>query len=250
MSDTDFIYGRNSVLGMLETAPEKIAKIYIRDSAKGRPVDEIKELAAASRIPFQIVPGNKLYQMVGKVNDQGLVAQVSMGDYIELDDWLEEQTMETSPVVLILDEIEDAHNFGAIIRSAASSGVAGIIVGKHKQAPLNATVFKTSAGTLPLIPIIRVTNLSQALLQLKDYGFWICGTDQDASEAYWEQDLSMPLAIVVGNEGRGMRQLTKKNCDFMVRIPMERSVESLNASVSAALLSYEALRQRKLKSDA
>ncbi len=246
MSDTDFIYGRNSVSGLMSKSPETIAKLYIRDSAKGKIIDDLKRDAAASRIPFQIVPGNKLFQMVGKVNDQGVVAQVSMGEYVELENWFTTIDISAKPIVLLLDEIEDAHNFGAIIRTAASAGVAGIIVGKHKQAPLNSTVFKTSSGTLPLLPIVRVTNISQAIDRLKEEGFWVCGTDQDADENYWQKDLNMPLVIIIGNEGKGMRYLTKKNCDFLVSIPMDEAVESLNASVSAALLCYEALRQRKM----
>lgn len=248
MSDSEFIYGRNAVKGILETKPDRVAKIYIKQGSRGSVVDDIRQLASGSKVPFQEVPGTKLFQLVGKVNDQGIVAQISMSTYLEYEEWIENIDVADNPVVLLLDEIEDAHNFGAIIRSAVASGVAGIIVSKHKQAPLNATVFKTSAGTLPLASVIRVTNLSQTLQKLKDDGFWICGLEQESEQTFWEKDLILPLVLVIGNEGKGMRPVTEKNCDFTVSIPMLSSIESLNASVSSALVTYEALRQRQTKS--
>lgn len=247
MSESEYVYGRNAVKSLLENAPDRIAKIFIKESNRGSIIDSIRELSSAAKIPYQEVPGNKMYQLVGKVNDQGIVAQVSMASYLEYEEWIEEIDISENPIVLLLDEIEDAHNFGAIIRSAVAAGVKGIIVSKHKQAPVNATVFKTSAGTIPLSSIVRVTNTSQTLQKLKDVGFWICGLDQHADSNFWKTDLVMPLVIVVGNEGKGMRPVMQKNCDLTVSVPMYNGVESLNASVSAAIVCYEALRQRNIK---
>ncbi len=191
------------------------------------------------------VPGTKLFDLVGKVNDQGVVASVSMAIYIEFEEWLESFKPTNNSAVLLLDEIEDPHNFGAILRTAAAAGIDAIIVPKHRQAPVNATVFKTSAGTAGRIPIVRAVNLNQAILSLKEHKFWIAGLDQTANTLLWEQTFDVPMAFVIGNEGRGMRKKTGEHCDFLLSIPMKNSVESLNASVSAALVCYEWRRQKE-----
>jgi 23S rRNA (guanosine2251-2'-O)-methyltransferase len=243
MEEDLLLYGRNPVEEQLMINPEKIEKIYLKDSAGGG-LAKIIALASENRIPVQRVPGKKLHDMVGPVNDQGVVAQMSAIAYKELEDWLDETDPKSNPVVIILDEIEDVANFGAILRTAAACDVSAVIVPKHRQAPVNATVFKTSAGTAGRIPIIRVINLNQSIARLKDAGFWIAGLDQQAKAALWQQDLLMPLGIVLGSEGKGIRQKTLEHCDFSVRLPMENQVESLNASVTAALVCYEVVRQR------
>jgi len=243
MEEDLLLFGRNPVEEQLMINPEKIEKIYIKDSAGGG-LAKIIALASENRIPVQRVPGKKLHDMVGPVNDQGVVAQMSAIAYLELEDWLDETDPKSNPVVIILDEIEDVANFGAILRTAAACDVSAVIVPKHRQAPVNATVFKTSAGTAGRIPIIRVINLNQSIARLKDAGFWIAGLDQQAKATLWQQDLLMPLGIVLGSEGKGIRQKTLEHCDFSVRLPMENQVESLNASVTAALVCYEVVRQR------
>ncbi|MEX2585734.1 MAG: 23S rRNA (guanosine(2251)-2'-O)-methyltransferase RlmB [Balneolaceae bacterium] len=240
-----YIYGRNPVLEYLRQRPERIDKVYLRDNVRGRESDQIQALASENRIPVSFVPGNKLFELVGKVQDQGVAALVSPVSYHEFHEWLDVLNPDADTAVLLLDEIEDPHNFGAILRSAAAAGISAVIVPKHRQAPVTAAVFKTSAGTAGRIPIVRAGNLNQAILELKEHRFWIAGLDADAESSFWEMDSSVPLAFVIGSEGSGIRQKTLEHCDFRYTIPMSNSVESLNASVSAALVCYEWRRLRK-----
>ena len=244
MDTENLIYGRNPVEEQFHHYPDRVVKLFIRENLRGAKVDQLLKAAKEHRIPVQRVPGKKLYEMVGKVNDQGMVAQVSPVTFVELQDWLESIDLTTHPAVLILDEIEDTHNFGAIIRSAAASGIDGIIIGKHRQAPVNASVIKTAAGTAQHVPMIRVTNLNQSIIELKEAGFWIMGLDQNGDQSYWKADYNLPLGMVLGNENKGIRQKTLEHCDFKIFIPMPGPTESLNVSVSSALLCYERLRQK------
>lgn len=246
-SGDQYVYGKHPVEDILQRHPDKVSKIYLRENLKPASIHQIESLSSQNRIPVVRVPGKKLNELVGPVNDQGIVAQISEVSYIELEDWLSgDLDIQANPVILLLDEIEDPHNFGAILRTAAAADVDAVIVPKHRQTPVNATVFKTSAGTAGLIPIIRVTNLNQTIMKLKDYGFWVTGLDQLATNTLWEQNFDMPIAVVVGSEGKGIREKTLKHCDFTIRIPMSNGVESLNASVSVSLLCYEIARKRSL----
>lgn len=242
----EFIYGRNPVEELLQNRADEVEKIYINRKLNKQSFSTILTLASNNRVPVVEVPGSKLYDLVGKVNDQGVVAAVSQIQYEEFEDWLEriEPTQDTG--ILLLDEIEDPHNFGAILRTAAASGMDAVIVPKHRQAPVSAAAYKTSAGTAGRIPIVRAVNLNQAILKLKDNKFWIAGLDMDGDSLLWEQKFDVPMAFVIGNEGRGMRQKTGEHCDFLLSIPMYNGVESLNASVSASLVCYE-WRRQKLK---
>jgi 23S rRNA (guanosine2251-2'-O)-methyltransferase len=239
-----YIYGRNSVEEQLISAPEKVEKIFIKRGLKGSIITKITSLASKNRIPVAEVPGNKLLDMVGRVNDQGIVATISETEYLEFEEWLENLQPDASTAVLLLDEIEDPHNFGAILRTAAAAGITAVIVPKHRQAPVNAAVFKTSAGTAGRIPIVRAVNLNQAILKLKESSFWIAGLDAGGDSLLWDQTFDVPMAFVIGNEGRGMRQKTSEHCDFLLSLPMMNNVESLNASVTAALICYEWRRQQ------
>lgn len=244
ISDT-YIFGRHPVHEQLLNKAGKIEKIFIREGLSGSYVQDITSLASQNRIPVSRVPGRKLFDLVGKVNDQGIVALVSPVTYLDFHEWIEDLKPDLNTAVLILDEIEDPHNFGAILRSAAAAGITAILVAKHRQAPVNATVYKTSAGTAGRIPIVRTVNLNQAILELKEHKFWISGLDQDADKTIWEMDADVPMGFVIGNEGRGVRRKTSEHCDFHYAIPMENNVESLNASVSAALVCYEWKRKAK-----
>jgi len=243
-----YIYGINPVEEMLTESPDRIDKIYIRKNFSGSNLSKIYNLASDNRIPITEVPEQKITDLVGRVNNQGIVAGISEISYIEFEDWLEKIEPDTDTAVLLLDEIEDPHNFGAILRTAAAAGISAVIVPKHRQAPVNATVYKTSAGTAGRIPIIRAVNLNQAILALKENKFWIAGLDQNADSSLWEQKFDVPMAFVIGNEGRGMRKKTGEHCDFLLSLPMENNVESLNASVSAALVCYEWKRQKFIQS--
>jgi 23S rRNA (guanosine2251-2'-O)-methyltransferase len=242
----EFIYGRNPVEELLKNRADEIEKIYINRKLNKQTFSTILSLASDNRVPVAEVPGSKLYELVGKVNDQGIVAAISQIQYEEFEDWLERVEPNQNTGILLLDEIEDPHNFGAILRTAAASGMDAVIVPKHRQAPVSAAAYKTSAGTAGRIPIVRAVNLNQAILKLKDNKFWIAGLDMDGDSLLWEQTFDVPMAFVIGNEGRGMRQKTGEHCDFLLSIPMYNGVESLNASVSAALVCYE-WRRQKLK---
>ncbi len=239
-----YAYGMRPLEEILEKDPSSIDKIYIRDNLSGHKIRFIDNQASDNRIPVTRVPESKLIDLVGKVNHQGVVAAISEITYLDFEDWLDEFEPSPQTAVLCLDEIEDPHNFGAILRTAAASGIDAVIVPKHRQAPVNATVMKTSAGTAGRIPIVRAVNLNQAILSLKENKFWIAGLDQDAKTAVWDQKFDVPMAFVIGNEGRGMRKKTGEHCDFLLSLPMQNDVESLNASVSAALVCYEWRRQK------
>ncbi len=245
--NNQFIYGRKPVEELLNSNPQQVEKVYLKKGVGGSSLSKISNLCSKNRIPIADVPGSKLFDLVGRVNDQGVVAAISQVQYIEFEDWLISIKPVNNMAVLLLDEIEDPHNFGAILRTAAAAGISAIIVPKHRQSPVNAAVFKTSAGTAGRIPIVRVVNLNQAILQLKENRFWIAGLDMDGDSHLWEQTFDVPMAFVIGNEGRGMRKKTGEHCDFLLSIPMENGVESLNASVSAALVCYEWQKQKMIR---
>lgn len=239
-----YIYGRNPIEEALSTEGNQIEKIFVRDSISDGQLSNIFDLASQYRIPISHVPGSKLYELVGNVNDQGVVALRSEISYTDFGEWLDSIDTSEYPAVLLLDEIEDPGNLGAILRTAAASGMSAVLVPKHRQAPVNATVYKTSAGTAGRIPIVRAGNLNQAIMKLKDEGFWIGGMDMDGDQELWNLEVDRPLAFVIGNEGSGISQKTLEHCDYRFKIPMENNVESLNASVSTALICYEWRRKK------
>lgn len=234
-----YIYGKNTVEESLFSEPERIDKIFVRESMHDSQLRTIFETASIHKIPISHVPGSKLFELVGNVNDQGVVALKSSVPYHEFGEWLDSVDISDNPGILLLDEIEDPGNLGAILRTAAAAGISAVLVPKHRQAPVNATVYKTSAGTAGRIPIVRVGNLNQSILALKEEGFWIGGLDTEGDQLLWDLEVDRPLAFIIGNEGSGIRQKTLEHCDYRMVIPMYNNVESLNASVSAALVCYE-----------
>lgn len=178
-------------------------------------------------------------------NYQGVIAFVPPFSYCEIEDILEyAKEKKEEPFVLILDGIEDPHNLGAIIRTAETAGMHGIIIPKRRSASVNSTVSKVSSGAVEYMKIARVTNITDSIDKLKKEGLWICGTDINTDKYYYNQDLTGPIGIVIGNEGKGISDKVKKNCDFLVKIPMMGKVTSLNASVSTGIIIYEALKQK------
>jgi len=234
-----YIYGRKPVLETLENEANRIEKIFVRNSLHDSQLSKIFELASQYRIPISHVPGSKLFDLVGKVNDQGIVALMSKIQYEDFGEWLDSIDLTDYPAILLLDQIQDPGNLGAILRTAAASGISAALLPKHGQAPVNAATYKASAGTAGRIPIVRVGNLNQTLISLKEEGFWIGGLDMGGEQKLWDLKVDRPLAFVIGNEGNGISKKTLEHCDYRFRIPMENRVESLNASVSAALLCYE-----------
>ena len=176
---------------------------------------------------------------------QGVIAIVPPYEYAEVENILDEaKCRKEEPFILILDGIEDVHNLGSIIRTAETAGVHGIIIPKRRAASVNATVNKVSAGAVEHMKIARVNNIVETMKYLKEKGLWICGTDMETKSYYYDQNLKGPLALVIGSEGFGMNRLVKENCDFLVKIPMKGKITSLNASVSAGIVIYEAMKQR------
>lgn len=248
--NNEILFGRHPVLEKLQRSPREVEKLFLKKGLQGEVVLDIRRLADEHRIPIQWVPEQRLWSLAGKGNHQGVVATINPFRYQDFEEWQgirERSRSEGSGVreaVLILDEIEDPHNFGAMIRSATASGISGIFVGMHHQAPVSGTVVKASAGTAGVVPVVRGESAAEMALRLQEMGFWIIGLDSRSDQHLWELELKdHPVAFVVGNEGRGLRKKTGELCDFLVSIPMEREVESLNASVSAALLCYEWKRQ-------
>lgn len=240
-----YIYGRNPVEEALKNEPHRVEKVFVRTSIKDRDIQQIHDLSSYNRIPVSHVPGSRLFDLVGKVNDQGVVALMSAAEYQDFEPWLESIDTSSYPGVLLLDELEDPRNVGAILRTAAAAGIDAVLVPKHRQAPINATVYKTSAGTAGRIPIVRAGNLNQSILKLKESGFWIAGLDQSGEHKLWELEVDRPFAFVIGSEDSGIRQKTLEHCDYTFSIPMANKVESLNASVSAALICYEWRRKKE-----
>lgn len=243
MSDNIYIYGKNPVREALSEKPEKVEKIFLRDSLHDHQVSGIMDMASSHRIPVVHVPGAKLHELVGSVNDQGVVALMSAIEYRAFGEWLGEVDTSSYPAVLMLDEITDPHNMGAILRTAAAAGMEAVLVPKHRQAPVNATVYKASAGTAGRIPVVRMGNLNQSIMKLKDAGFWIGGLAAGGQTPLFELEVDRPLAFVIGSEGSGIREKTLEHCDYTFSIPLHNNVESLNASVSAALVCYEWMRK-------
>lgn len=240
----DQIEGRNAVLELLETGKD-INKIFIANGEKHGSINKIISIAKERKVVIVEVDRAKLNQMAMSDNHQGVIAIVPPFDYCEVEDILEEASKkQEKPFILILDGIEDPHNLGSAIRTAETAGVHGIIIPKRRAATVNSTVYKVSAGAVEHMKIARVNNLNETIKYLKDNDIWICGTDMDAKNYYYNEKFDGPIAIVIGSEGFGMSRLVKENCDFLVKIPMKGKITSLNASVSAGIVMYEVVKQR------
>ncbi len=243
----DQIEGRNSVLELLESGKD-INKIFVTRGEKHGSINKILAIAKERKIIVVEKDKKQMDEMAQEENYQGVIAIVPPYEYVEIEDILTEaKEKQEDPFVLILDGIEDPHNLGSIIRTAETAGVHGIIIPKRRAASVNSTVNKASSGAVEHVKIARVTNISDAIEELKQAGLWICGTDISAEKYYYNQDLTGPLGIVIGNEGKGISEKVKKNCDFNVKIPMRGKVTSLNAAVSAGIIIYEAVKQRIFK---
>ena len=242
---SDQVEGRNAVIELLESGKD-INKLYITKGEKNGSINKIIALAKENKVVIVEKDKKQMEEMTQTDNYQGVIAIVPPFEYCEIDDILNyAKEREENPFVLILDGIEDTHNLGAIIRTAETAGVHGIIIPKRRAASVNSTVSKVSCGAIEYMRVARVSNITDSINKLKEEGLWICGTSISAEKYYFNQDLTGPLGIVIGNEGKGMSDLVEKNCDFLVKIPMMGNVESLNASVSTGIIVYEALKQRK-----
>ena len=241
----DFVFGRHAVVEALQT-PDRVNRVFIQEGASGRDAAKVIELAREKGIQVQTVPKTKIEDLVGNAVHQGLVASIAAYEYADLEDVFKKaEEKGEDPFIVILDGVEDPHNLGSILRTADATGVHGIIIPKRRSASLTATVAKASTGAIEHVPVVRVTNLTQTIEQLKARGIWVFGTDMNGTD-YRKWNTSGPLAIVMGNEGKGVSRIVKESVDEMVTIPMVGHVQSLNASVASALMMYEVFRNRSL----
>ena len=239
----DVIAGRNAVMELLKSSKD-INKIFVEKGERHGSINEIIARAKEARVVIVEVEKAKLNMMAE--NHQGVVAVVPPFNYCEIEDILDlAKERGEDPFILVLDGIEDPHNLGSIIRTAETAGVHGIIIPKRRTVSVNATVAKTSAGATAYVKVARVNNINDSIRKLKDAGLWVIGTDGEAKTEYYNQDLKGPIAIIIGSEGFGMSKLVKENADILIKIPMKGQINSLNASVSAGIVMYEVVKQRK-----
>ena len=245
----DQVEGRNSVLELLESGKD-INKIFIAKGERHGSINKILAIAKEKRVIVVEKDKKQMNEIAQTENYQGIIAIVPPFEYCEIEDILNTaHERGEDPFVIILDGIEDPHNLGSIIRTAETAGVHGVIIPKRRAAGVNSTVNKVSAGAVEHMNVARVTNITDAIERLKEAGLWICGTDVNTNKYHYNQDLTGPLGIVIGNEGNGISEKVKKNCDFLIKIPMKGKVSSLNASVSAGIVVYESLKQRIIKKE-
>lgn len=242
----NIVEGRNPVIEAIR-AGRTIDKLFI---AKGETEGSIKVVLSLARekgIVVSEVDRKRLDEMSSTGNHQGVVAQVAPYNYFSVEEIIEyARSRGEDPFIVILDEIEDPHNLGSIIRTVNVSGAHGVIIPKRRSALITQTVAKVSAGAVEHTKIAKVTNLNQTIRELKDKGLWIAGTDMDGTALY-DSNLSGPIGLIIGSEGKGISRLVKENCDFVVSIPMKGEINSLNASVAAGIVMYEVVRQRGIK---
>ncbi len=236
---SDYVYGRLPVLECLRARKRPARKLFLLRDAKG--FGEIQK--AAARIPVETCTRAGLDKLTHGGLHQGVVLEAGPLPVIALADWLEACPAKDA-IAVLLDGIEDPHNFGAIVRSAAACGAGAVVFAKDRAAPLSPAAVKSAAGGMEYVTLVRVTNLVRAIDTLKQSGFWIAGLDPDSEQLLWEADLTGRIALVIGSEGKGMRRLVRERCDHRLRIPLKGPITSLNASVSAGIALAECLRQR------
>lgn len=241
--DIQYIIGRNPVLEILKTDKE-IEKIYILKGDLQGSIKKIIGMAKDKNIMMQEVDKSRLDALAEGGTHQGVAALVTGYEYASIEDILKRaEERKEAPFIIILDELEDPHNLGAIIRTAECAGVHGVVIPKRRSASVNQTVYKSSAGAVEYMLVAKVTNISNTIEILKDRGLWIYGADMDGSDYHFNTELKGAIGLVIGNEGKGISRLVKEKCDVLVKIPMLGKVESLNASNAASVLIYEVIRQ-------
>lgn len=244
MGYTEFtIEGRNAVIEAFR-AGKPIDKIFILDGCQDGPVSTIKREAKKKDVMIKYVTKERLDQISETGKHQGVIAYAAAYEYAELEDIFDKAKEKgEDPFIMILDNIEDPHNLGAIIRTANLAGAHGVIIPKNRAVGLTATVARTSAGALNFTPVVKVTNISKTIQELKNRGLWFVCADMGGTEMY-KLNLKGPIGLVIGNEGDGVSRLVRENCDMIASIPMKGDIDSLNASVAAGVLAYEIVRQR------
>ncbi len=226
-------------------ANRPVNKILIAEGPLSGALQEIFVMARRKNIPVQKVDRRRLNKIASGTPHQGVVALTAAKEYVDINDILNGVRPGEVPFLIILNEIHDPHNLGAILRTADAAGVHGVIIPRRRSVPLTSAVAKSSAGAVEYVPVARVANIAQTIEFLKEKGLWVVGADADGPELFWDARLDGPLALVIGGEDKGLGRLVKERCDILVHLPMSGQVNSLNASVAAALLAYETVRQRR-----
>jgi 23S rRNA (guanosine2251-2'-O)-methyltransferase len=246
MSKTpEYVYGLHSARAFLDNSAHQVYVVYMQSDIKNEKVKEIVKTAKQQGISVESLEKSQLDKMTGEANHQGIVIRIKSADLPQeagLFDLLD--SLEHPPFLLLLDEIQDPHNFGACLRTAAAAGVDAVIIPKAHSVQITPTVRKVASGAAEVLSIFAVTNLARTMRELKERGVWLTGAAADAPKSLYEMDFKGPLGIVMGNEGSGLRRLTSEHCDHLVKIPMTHAVASLNVSVATAVFLFEARRQR------
>ncbi len=241
--DEQYVVGRNPVLELLKS-DRQIDKLYVLKGELQGSINKILGIAKDKNIVVQQVDKKKLDSMSEGNVHQGVVALVTGYEYSSVEEILDKaKARDEKPFVVILDGIEDTHNLGAIVRTAECAGVHGVIIPKRRSAMVNQTVYKSSAGAVEHMLIANVNNISNTIDELKDAGLWVYGADMDGENYHFNTSLTGAIALVIGNEGKGLSRLVKEKCDVLVKIPMLGEISSLNASTAASILIYEVVRQ-------
>ncbi|HEX4945055.1 MAG TPA: 23S rRNA (guanosine(2251)-2'-O)-methyltransferase RlmB [Blastocatellia bacterium] len=243
------IYGLSPVLEALRAGRRPISKLLLASGAQPARMNEVIALAKQAHISIERRERRVLDEMTNGANHQGIVAVLAQAapqksaTYTDADEILD--SLSAKPLLVLLDNIEDPHNLGAILRTCEGAGVEGVFIPEHRAAGLNDTVAKTSAGAVEYVRVARVTNLVPLMAELKERGIWVVGVEGGTATSYTDFDLNVPLALVLGSEGHGIRRLVKENCDALISIPMHGQINSLNVSVATGVVLFEVLRQRR-----
>ncbi|MBC7187905.1 MAG: 23S rRNA (guanosine(2251)-2'-O)-methyltransferase RlmB [Calditrichaeota bacterium] len=241
----NLVYGRNPVRELLRSR-RGVRRLWLATTLSPGATQEFLSLAAAANVPAERLPAEELTRMAQTPKHQGVVAEVEPFAYAGIDDMFRRaDERHEPPLLVLLDGVEDPHNLGAIIRSAEAAGAHGVIIPRDRAVAVTPVVEKAAAGATAHLPVVRVTNVARTMEELKERGVWFFGAAEDAPQDYTAADLTGSTALVLGGEGRGLRRLTRERCDFLVRIPMHGRISSLNVSVAAGILLFEARRQRR-----
>ena len=244
MNEKVYIYGINAVFDVLKHRPEQLIEVWLKEGVSNKRFNKLIDLIQQHHISLTRVSGKKIEQITGTSKHQGIVAAVKQPKHLDSKTALNFIKKIRIPLILILDGLQDPRNVGACFRTANASGVDLIVIPRNRTVKNTPVVSKVSAGASVLMPIAEIPNLVRFMKELKQLGIWIFGTSDQADLNYWEADYTCSMAIIVGSEGKGMRSLTTKHCDYMVSIPMIGQIESLNVSVATGVLLYEVVRQR------
>jgi 23S rRNA (guanosine2251-2'-O)-methyltransferase len=246
MSNLSHVFGIHAVRSLLQRSPQRVRRLLV-DARRDDPrIRELIQLAQAAGIKPERSDAKAIVGRVGDIAHQGVLADVEPMAAWQEGDLIDALAGATSPLVLLLDGVQDPHNLGACLRTADACGAIAVVVPKDRAAGMNATVRKVAAGAAETTPLVSITNLARTMKLLKEAGLWIAGADMSGESLAWQADLAGPLALVMGSEGEGLRELTRRNCDFLVRLPQVGAVESMNVSVACGMLLYEAQRQRQV----